>query len=60
VRKTWTAPGSSVTEETYYVYDAAGNLAAEYGTAGSTPGTFWNFTDLLGNAAALSLVFFQI
>ena len=54
VKKTWT-PGGGTLQDTYYVYDTAGNLAAEYGT-GTAPasGTAYPFTDLLGSVRAVT------
>ena len=57
VKKTWT-PGGGTAEDTYYVYDIAGNLAAEYGTASNpasaTPATLYPFTDMLGSVRAVT------
>ena len=66
VRKSWT-PGGGAAQDTYYVYDIAGNLAAEYGTeltsttatedgAGSTStaATVYPFTDMLGSVRAVT------
>ena len=54
VKKTWT-PGGGTAQDTYYVYDIAGRLAAEYGT-GTAPasGTVYPFTDLLGSVRAVT------
>ena len=54
VKKTWT-PGGGVLQDTYYVYDTVGNLAAEYGT-GTAPasGTAYPFTDMLGSVRAVT------
>ncbi len=54
VKKVWTPPGGAA-EDTYYVYDIAGNLAAEYGT-GTAPasGTAYPFTDMLGSVRAVT------
>ena len=54
VKKTWT-PGGGTAEDTYYVYDIGGNLAAEYGT-GTAPasGTVYPFTDMLGSVRAVT------
>ena len=42
-------------QDTYYVYDIGGNLAAEYGT-GTAPasGTVYPFTDMLGSVRAVT------
>ena len=57
VKKTWT-PGGGTAEDTYYVYDIAGRLAAEYGTASNptpaTPATLYPFTDMLGSVRAVT------
>ena len=57
VKKTWT-PGGGTAADTYYVYDIAGNLAAEYGTASnsnpSPPATLYPFTDMLGSVRAVT------
>ena len=57
VKKTWT-PGGGTAQDTYYVYDIAGNLAAEYGTASnsnpSPPATLYPFTDMLGSVRAVT------
>ena len=54
VRKTWT-PGGGTAEDTYYVYDIVGNLAAEYGTGTAPPsGTLYPFTDILGSVRAVT------
>ena len=57
VKKTWT-PGGGTAADTYYVYDIAGNLAAEYGTASNpasaTPATLYPFTDMLGSVRAVT------
>ena len=59
VKKTWT-PGGGTAEDTYYVYDIAGNLAAEYGTASNRcrdpapPATLYPFTDMLGSVRAVT------
>ena len=60
VRKSWT-PGGGATEETYYIYDIAGNLAAEYGTGSNPapnppppPATVYPFTDMLGSVRAVT------
>ena len=47
--------GGGTLQDTYYVYDTAGNLAAEYGT-GTAPasGTAYPFTDLLGSVRAVT------
>ena len=57
VKKTWT-PGGGTAEDTYYVYDIVGNLAAEYGTASNSnttpPATLYPFTDMLGSVRAVT------
>ena len=57
VKKTWTAGGGTA-EDTYYVYDIAGNLAAEYGTSSNPtpapPATLYPFTDMLGSVRAVA------
>ncbi len=54
VKKTWT-PGGGTAEDTYYVYDIVGNLAAEYGTGTAPPsGTVYPFTDMLGSVRAVT------
>ena len=54
VKKIWT-PGGGAAQETYYVYDSAGNLAAEYGTGStSTTATVYPFTDMLGSVRAVT------
>ena len=54
VKKTWT-PGGGTAEDTYYVYDIVGNLAAEYGTGTAPPsGTLYPFTDMLGSVRAVT------
>ncbi len=60
VKKTWTAGGGTA-QDTYYVYDIAGNLAAEYGTASNPdaatpppPATLYPFTDMLGSVRAVT------
>ena len=57
VKKTWT-PGGGTAADTYYVYDIAGRLAAEYGTASNpapaTPATLYPFTDMLGSVRAVT------
>ena len=54
VKKTWT-PGGGTAADTYYVYDIAGNLAAEYGTGTAPPsGTIYPFTDMLGSVRAVT------
>ena len=60
VKKTWTPTGGAA-QDTYYVYDIAGNLAAEYGAGStSTPGTqapaypLYPFTDMLGSVRAVT------
>ena len=57
VKKTWT-PGGGTAADTYYVYDIAGNLAAEYGTASNSntppPATLYPFTDMLGSVRAVT------
>ncbi len=57
VKKTWTAGGGTA-QDTYYVYDIAGRLAAEYGTASNpdaaTPATLYPFTDMLGSVRAVT------
>ena len=57
VKKTWT-PGGGTAQDTYYVYDIAGRLAAEYGTASNpasaTPATLYPFTDMLGSVRAVT------
>src|SRR5690606_27438666 len=54
VRKVWTLHGG-VAVMTYYIYDAVGQLAAEYldGPA-SDAGTSYIFMDLLGSVRAVS------
>ena len=54
VKKVWTPPGGAA-EETYFVYDPVGNLAAEYGT-GTAPasGTSYLFADMLGSVRAVT------
>ena len=52
--KTWT-PSGGFTEETYYVYDTAGNLAAEYSTdPNPATGTAYLFSDMLGSVRAIT------
>ncbi len=54
VKKTWT-PGGGTAEDTYYVYDIVGNLAAEYGAGTAPPsGTVYPFTDILGSVRAVT------
>ena len=54
VKKTWT-PGGGTAQNTYYVYDIAGNLTAEYGTSSNpTPATLYPFTDMLGSVRAVT------
>ena len=54
MRKTWTLGGGTA-EETYYVYDIAGKLAAEYGTGSNTAAaTVYPFTDMLGSVRAVT------
>ena len=54
VRKTWT-PGGGAAQDTYYVYDIAGKLAAEYGTGSNTAAaTVYPFTDMLGSVRAVT------
>ena len=54
VKKTWT-PGGGAAQETYYVYDVAGNLAAEYGTESNpAAATVYTFTDMLGSVRAVT------
>ena len=54
VKKTWT-PGGGTAQDTYYVYDIAGRLAAEYGTGTtSASGTVYPFTDMLGSVRAVT------
>ena len=57
VKKTWT-PGGGTAQDTYYVYDIAGNLAAEYGTSSNSnpppPATLYPFTDMLGSVRAVT------
>jgi RHS repeat-associated protein len=54
VKKTWTPSGGSTTT-TYYVYDVAGQLAAEYSAdAPAITSTSYAFTDLIGSVRALT------
>ncbi len=54
VKKAWTAIGGAA-EDTYFVYDIAGNLAAEYATEPETAsGTAYLFADMLGSVRAVT------
>ena len=54
VKKTWTAAGGAA-QDTYFVYDIAGNLAAEYSTEPETAsGTAYLFADMLGSVRAVT------
>jgi RHS repeat-associated protein len=55
VTKTWTPPGGGLSQSTFYVYDTAGNLAAEYGTEPNpATGTAYLFSDMLGSVRAIT------
>ena len=53
VKKAWTPTGGATTS-TYYVYNALGQLAAEYSTQAPDTGTSYPFTDMLGSVRAVS------
>ena len=54
VRKVWTPSGGS-SATTYFIYNALGQLAAEYSTEQpAATGTSWAFTDMLGSVRAVT------